>query len=161
MEAFYEFLFANVASTSTFAVLVVLVSALLIFKKRTREGIAFALGAAGMGLTVWVLKTWLQVPRPEGALLETDTYAFPSGHATASMFLATIALLYIFRLKNPFQRYGLAVAVAGLALSIGASRVVYVVHTPLQVIAGFAIGMVWGLVSYALMRGVTERTVVA
>lgn len=148
MDAFYAFLFSQVASTEVFIALVILVAGVLIYKKKVREGIVFALGAAGLGLSVWLLKITFQVPRLPNPEIEASGYAFPSGHAASAVFLATVALMYISRIKNPFQRYGLSAVVLGLALSIGASRVAYNVHTPIQVLAGFALGIIWGLGTY-------------
>lgn len=153
MDSFSTFLFSEVASTETFIGLVVLLGLVLMVKKRVREGAALMFGAAGMGVTVWLMKMLFAVERIPGGLLPVDTYAFPSGHAAASMFLGVVALLYLQHMPNRWQRYGLSIAAAGLVLSIGASRVIYIVHTPLQVIAGFVIGALWGWLTYLLMRG--------
>jgi len=154
VDSLYVFLFSEVASTKTFVVIVLLLLAYLVLKNRARLGITFALGAALMGATVWCLKIIFAVERIPGGRLPVDSYAFPSGHAAASAFLAVIALGYVQGIANPWQRFGLSLVTIGLAIAIGASRVVYTVHTPLQVLAGAIIGIVFGALTYALMKRV-------
>ena len=78
------------------------------------------------GHEIPILRQLIRVPK---------TTSFPSGHsASAAAFATGIAL------ETP----RLAVPVAGLALAVGASRVVAGVHYPSDVLAGFAIGTAAG-----------------
>jgi diacylglycerol kinase family enzyme/membrane-associated phospholipid phosphatase len=77
----------------------------------------------------------LDIPLIRQLLRAPVSSSFPSGHsATAAAFATGVAL------EAPL----LAVPVAGLALAVGASRVVVGVHYPSDVLAGFAIGTAAG-----------------
>lgn len=98
----------------------------------------------------WVnsfLKDLLCVPRPLGAglapLATVEGYAFPSGHAQGSVTLWG-ALAHRYR-----RPWGYAAA-ALLAAGIGFSRLYLGVHWPVDVLAGFGIGLVLVMVGPVL-----------
>jgi membrane-associated phospholipid phosphatase len=69
--------------------------------------------------------------------------SFPSGHsATGAAFYATAALL-LGRWRPPTTRAVLAGLAAGVAVAVGASRVLLDVHWLSDVIAGLALGWAW------------------
>lgn len=89
-------------------------------------------------------------PRPdlETHLVVVKTSSFPSGHANSSMiFYLCIALI----LTAGTRWQGLAVALAILlSLLVGVSRVMLGVHWPSDVIGGWALGMLWVLLTLRL-----------
>jgi undecaprenyl-diphosphatase len=134
-----QYLLTQIASTEGFIVAAGLIAAILY----ARHGIARAawyLGAAGaLMLAVIALKALFAVTRPEGMLIDVTGYAFPSGHAAGIAFLA-LSLSHLVRREPRVVRFGVYAGSLLFALLVGASRVAYMVHTPLQVFAGFAVG---------------------
>ena len=95
-------------------------------------------------------KYWIARPRPdfEPHLVIVKTSSFPSGHANSSMiFFLTLALVASAGTK--WQRPAVAAAIA-LSLLVGASRVMLGVHWPSDVVGGWALGMLWVLVTLRL-----------
>jgi undecaprenyl-diphosphatase len=98
-------------------------------------------GAAGD-----VLKELVDRPRPyveystlSFAAADSSTYSFPSGHSTKSLALALPFVLFVMGWRGG---RGLAkLAVAGLALSVCASRVLLGVHFLSDVVGGLAMAL--------------------
>jgi membrane-associated phospholipid phosphatase len=88
------------------------------------------------------LKTVVDRPRPAGGLTESSGSSFPSGHASYSVFYASLALTLIVRLK-PGLTGGTAIVIAGIALTVasGLARVYLGVHYLSDVTAGWALGV--------------------
>ena len=139
MDPLYIFVFTVVASTEGFLLACILI---LLTQKNKKIASSFFWGALGVLLSVPLLKEFFKAPRPEGALIETTGYAFPSGHAAGALFLA-LSLCYLARNLRAPLRYFVYTLSLGAALAIGMSRIDLGVHTPLQVGAGYAIAVVW------------------
>ncbi len=139
MDSFFLFAFTVVASTEGFLISCALILVGLLVRKRA---LPFLVATIGVLLSTIALKEVLQVARPVSSLIETTGYAFPSGHATGSLFLA-LSLCYLSRTLPKPLRFGVYVAALMTALVIGVSRLHFGVHTPLQVIAGFVLGAAW------------------
>ena len=101
-------------------------------------------------------KYWIARPRPdlETHLVIVKTSSFPSGHANSSMiFFLTLALV-----TSAGTRWrGVAVALGVfVSLLVGLSRVMLGVHWPSDVIGGWALGMLWVLVTLRLAQRFVE-----
>src|SRR6478735_998068 len=95
-------------------------------------------------------KYWIARPRPdlETHLVVVKTSSFPSGHANSSMvFFLTLALALT--ADTPWQRTAVIGAI-GLSILVGVSRVMLGVHWPSDVVGGWALGMLWVLVTLRL-----------
>jgi len=145
MEFPYVFLFTKVASTEGFLVATGIILTAFLFQKDARRAVALFATAAGMILTVNVIKESLQVARPIEALIEVTGYAFPSGHAAGSAFLAFVVAYLAYPLRTPLRYLVLSACVLA-ALAIGASRIAFQVHTPVQVFAGYLIGALFAFI---------------
>lgn len=145
------FLLTEVASTTGFFVALGLIALFLLSRKEWRRARAYIVSGLGLAITTALLKLVVAAPRPAGGLVETDSYAFPSGHAAGIMFLALSACVLAFRLPR-LARYAVYLAAIALTVAIGTSRVYFVVHTPLQVFAGYAIGALWVFVFLRLIE---------
>ena len=127
-------------------------------------GAAFLLWRAGHRRLPWVLiaitligrgmselqKYWIARARPDAEphLVIVKTSSFPSGHATSSMiFYLTMALALTAGTR--WHRWAVAGAIL-LSLLIGTSRVMLGVHWPSDVVAGWAFGMLWVLLTLRL-----------
>ena len=101
---------------------------------------------AGAGLLNWLLKLSFGRVRPE-AFFDyplPPSASFPSGHAlyAASVF-GGLAVLLSARLKHRALRIGVWVVLGSLVLIVGFSRVYLGVHYPSDVLAGYAVGVIW------------------
>jgi undecaprenyl-diphosphatase len=98
-------------------------------------------------------------PRPdlETHLVIVKTSSFPSGHANSSMiFFLTLAL--IASAGTRWRHLAVALAVL-LSLLVGFSRVMLGVHWPSDVVGGWALGMLWVLVTLRLAQRFVEGDV--
>lgn len=91
---------------------------------------------------IGILKILFKTPRPKNPMVITYGYAFPSGHAAATTFLAvTFYALTPQSLGDTITQTVLIVSVI-ISLIIGISRVFLRAHTILQVLVGYAVGAV-------------------
>lgn len=125
----------------------------------------FLFGYAGTFVLNSVLKLLIQEPRPSkdirtleiaiknGHRLGFDKYGMPSGHAqTCGFCLAFMTMLF----KSPF----ISLFYAVLSMITMYQRYIYRNHTIMQLIIGFAIGLISGvgvyLLGYKSVKGVLK-----
>lgn len=113
-------------------------------------GPLFLAGAASWFLVEKILKPLIARPRPMpdmGAIILgldlSDSYSFPSGHATIAW-----ALAYVLARKEPRWKWGFYV----LAFLISLSRIYIGKHYPLDVLGGGIIGWAIGMVSLIIFK---------
>lgn len=145
MDPLLLYFFTVIASTEGFVAGVALLLILLVLRHKIEAASYLAACAAGLIIAVNVLKETFQVPRPVEALIETTGYAFPSGHAAGSCFLAAVVIVLV-RRHARVVRIPITVFVSVLALAICWSRIELRVHTFEQVLAGAAVGVAFALV---------------
>ncbi|MCX7926148.1 MAG: phosphatase PAP2 family protein [Fimbriimonadales bacterium] len=109
------------------------------------------LAFVGSGLTAQLIKRMVPRLRPSNlpdAIVAPDERifhnSFPSGHTTTAFALAFWVFLLTRSTRYRFWGYG-ALLLAGL---VGLSRIYRGVHYPSDVIAGAAIGVLWGAIAY-------------
>ena len=95
-----------------------------------------------------LLKTLIHRPRPEVffGLVPAETYSFPSGHA----FVPTVCFWILAGILAPGARWRATVVV--IATVLGFSRVYLGYHYPSDVVAGWALAVVW-LTLWAIVAG--------
>jgi membrane-associated phospholipid phosphatase len=101
----------------------------------------------GAGLLTIVLKNLIRRPRPAAAteFLYDTTFSFPSGHALGSL-VGYGMLAYVVGstwVESRRDRLRLAIATAVLVIAIGLSRLYLGVHYFSEVVAGYAVGVLW------------------
>lgn len=84
-------------------------------------------------------------------------FAFPSGHATAAMTLATTMIGIGFAWLGGWRRVVTTALVPVWAVLIGFSRVLIEVHRPVDVVAGAILGLGFGLLVFVLFYRAVER----
>lgn len=118
-----------------------LVSILLIgygyLRRSVTESVGIALSVTLTMFLVWLIKKYTVVPRPEGALIDVSSYAFPSGHAAGSV---CVLMIVWYLTRDVRDRYLIRSLTLVLAFAISISRLLLVVHTWEQVLAGALIG---------------------
>jgi undecaprenyl-diphosphatase len=105
----------------------------------------------GRGLVI-LQKDYFARLRPEEQLrlVEVSYQSFPSGHA-ANPTIAYVGLALLL-FDDPKQRQVAAIAAMGLAMLIGISRPMLGVHWPSDVVAGWAFGLLWLALVFAMMK---------
>jgi len=121
-----------------------LVAAAILFAKGSRRAAAYvAIVMTTTMVLTGVLKALVGRPRRvlEDPILTIDNNALPSGHAAYIAAAAGIAIVLgsLFVRKRPIRRL-IAFAGTALALLIGLDRMMLGVHTPTDVVAGYALG---------------------
>jgi undecaprenyl-diphosphatase len=115
--------------------------------------VAAAVVAGSVGINL--LKAQFGRPRPDRTFAEllAPGMSFPSGHAAMSaiVFLTLGALLASTRGRAREQVYIFAMATL-MAVLVGMSRIVLGVHWATDVLAGWAFGTAWALISLLIAR---------
>lgn len=112
---------------------------------------------AGAMLTGWgvmaLTKLLIERTRPDvpDRLVVIESYSFPSGHAMMSALAATLAIAVMLRSHTRWlHRPALLSVPVFLSLLIGFSRIYLGAHWVTDVLAGWALGAVWGLLWVAM-----------
>lgn len=113
---------------------------------------------AGSAATMFILKYTLERDRPLGSLYMELSPSFPSGHATMAMALYGFILYMVWShdrepLRNPFIAFLIV-----LVMLVGVSRLYLGVHYLSDVLAGYAVGLIWLFISIRLYRKI-ERLI--
>lgn len=130
----------------------VLVTAVLLYRRRARAAALWAAGTMAVGSLLGVgLKLVVQRARPvfDEPVAAEPGFSFPSGHALNAALGVTVLLLLMWR---PLSRTGhrvLAVVVGGLLVVATAfDRLLLGVHFPTDVIAGVLLGGLFAVSSW-------------
>ena len=99
-----------------------------------------------------VLKQVFERPRPATAMLEQSGLSFPSGHAMIGISFYGLLIYIVWQtVRSPYWRWCCTVLLTVLVLLIGYSRIYLNVHYATDVVAGYAIGLLWLILSVYLM----------
>lgn len=124
----------------------VLAAAAFIIKRWRRGALLVVVTLAGAGLLNALLKFSFARVRPASFFDYPlpGSPSFPSGHAlyAASVF-GGLAVLLTARVRSLLLRIAIWLVAISLILLVGVSRVYLGVHYPSDVLAGYAIGVVW------------------
>ena len=110
-------------------------------------------------LLMFLLKLYFGRPRPEIPLLEEAAgLSFPSGHAFMSFTFYGLLAFFLYREIRRGWLRALSVTVSVLLIfMIGISRIYLRVHYLSDVIAGMCLGLIWLVVSLAVLNRVERR----
>jgi membrane-associated phospholipid phosphatase/MFS family permease len=115
-------------------------------------GVAIVLAGYLAGVALEFVKVFVDRPRP-GELLGADAWmshardwshiaSYPSGHLIVTTALATVAAAAVPKLRSALLVY---------VVAVGATRVLFGAHFPLDVVVGTALGYELGLLSVAMV----------
>ena len=131
----------------------------LIFIRNKKIGGSIVINLASVALMNHVLKKIIQRPRPplEFRMVEESSFSFPSGHAMASMAFYGLIIYFINKnMKNNKLKKVICIILSILIFLIGMSRIYLGVHYASDVIAGFAISMVYLILYITYIIKITE-----
>lgn len=135
----------------------ILFTVFLLFTKKYRScGIAMAAALiASFIFTNLMIKNLMLRPRPFwvdssfNLIITAPTdFSFPSGHSSAS-FAAAVAFF--------MQKKKQGIILLALAAAIGISRLYLMVHYPTDVLAGIALGAVYGVIGSFIARFICQK----
>jgi undecaprenyl-diphosphatase len=138
--------FSLLGSTKGFAIAAVVVLIWLGFRRKDLLAIGvFVLALLSGYIVNSFLKEWHNRPRPASEqLVEVTTLSFPSGNAMIGFILYSLTAYYLMKhLKSEISKFVVGLGAFLIILLYGMSRVALNVHYPSDVIAGYALGVVW------------------
>jgi undecaprenyl-diphosphatase len=154
----------NLGNGSVIAVLLSVVLAGLVARGRLRPRVATVpLISLAFGVVVSAVgKMIVGRPRPPVALHEVveRTSGFPSGHSTqsaAGWLALALVLTFAGSSSSRTSRWALPLALVVVGV-VGLSRVVLSVHSPTDVLAGWALGAACAFASVAALHGTSGTT---
>jgi undecaprenyl-diphosphatase len=132
----------------------------LFVKKHRWYSIKIPAIAATSLLLMFGLKNLFARQRPTGQLLEEATnYSFPSGHALMSVtFYGLLAYIVWHTVRNKSLKWTLIVLLIFWIILVGASRIYLRRHYYSDVMAGFATGFLWLVISLKVIRVMEKRS---
>jgi undecaprenyl-diphosphatase len=146
----------DLGGTGVAALLLTLAAAFLSIRRQRRLAAFVVTAGLGLVLLVPVTKAIADRARPvvDYPVVETPSNAsFPSGHATTALVvwgvLALVALPSVRRRARPW----LVAATTALVIAIGFTRLALGVHFVTDVLAGWALGAGWLVVTTGAFRG--------
>lgn len=124
--------------------LVVISLGLLIWSRRFWTAQILCLTCLGALILNQGLKLVFAKPRPQlwTPLVVEHSYSFPSGHALGSAVLYGFLAVLLAR-QYPRHRIAIYAIVLTIVMAIGLSRLILGVHYPTDIIAGYAVGILW------------------
>lgn len=158
LKIFMEDITSLGGASIMFLVAFLIIVYLLLIKRKSAALLIFAASAGG-GTISLLFKLVFQRERPMAIeyILKVDSLSFPSGHSaiSASVYLSLAALLSRVYKEQSVRYYFIFVG-AFLTIIIGYSRVYLSVHYPIDVLAGWAVGVSWAsfcwLIAYYLQQ---------
>jgi len=139
-------LMSFLGSTLFLIVFGVVVVIALYLRKHRRGATLFTITTVGASLLLIVLKLTFRRARPE-PFFETilpASYSFPSGHSLAAFcFYGALAEILTGRTDKLWLQIIVWTSAVMMILLIGISRIYLGVHHPSDVVAGYAVGLIW------------------
>ncbi|MHB1086795.1 MAG: LssY C-terminal domain-containing protein [Minisyncoccota bacterium] len=126
--------------------------------RRGRFVFPLALAVAGAEVFTTLGKIIIHRPRPEIAYYIERGFSFPSGHATIAVAFYGFCAYMLVRSAHRWPRkvaYGIGVLF--LIVLIGVSRVYLGVHYVSDVLAGYAVGLLWLLIAVSISEWMFSR----
>jgi undecaprenyl-diphosphatase len=126
-----------------------------LLRRRWIDAVTITIGVLLSPLLVGMAKAWYGRARPEGALVDFDDLAYPSGHAAYSIALVACAVVVVRGGLGWAVRFAAVTVAIGVVVVVGVTRVYLRVHYLTDVLGGAALGVaLWSLLgTLALVAG--------
>ena len=143
--SFYDSAFVTITtigSAEVIAPLTLLLTLYLLYRRSVHQAILLAFGVGGAAVANIVLKALFHRQRPSfwPSLVTEHSYSFPSGHAMVSSALALCLIMLTWHSR---WRWAVTVGGAIFTMLIGFSRLYLGVHYPTDILAGWAVSVLW------------------
>lgn len=127
--------------------------------KFRHELILFVFVMVGANALFFLLKQFFHRARPDlHRLIEVGGYSFPSGHATNACTLYGILTFLLWRhIPTRWGRTILIIVSIIMILAIGTSRIYLGVHYPSDILAGYAVSVLWLTISIYFFQRFQEK----
>ena len=133
----------------------VIILAFLFHRRHYRQAPIVAVLMLGNLLTI-MLKIFFSRPRPTTAdvhvLAHMTGYSFPSGHALSIALFAAILIVALWHHLAELHRSWLVAILGLIVILVGYSRIYLGVHWFTDVMDGYALALVWGVLTALLFR---------
>ena len=144
-----------VGSRGVVLALVAITALGLLLKKRWQDSVLLLLAYGAGEVTLSCLKSYLQRPRPAAPLALVHGYSFPSGHAFNIMLICGFAAYLLWPVcRGARARIAILIVSLSLIVLVGFSRIYLRVHWLDDVLAGYAVGLAWLLISKAVTTAI-------
>ncbi|MCF6408862.1 phosphatase PAP2 family protein [Pseudalkalibacillus salsuginis] len=140
--------------------LLIVLGTYFLVNKKIKLSLVLVFNLIGVRAMNRFLKKGYNRARPdENPLLDVSGLSFPSGHAmNSAAFIGFLGYLLWTYLRKKGKQAGYALmATWTLVFLIGFSRVYLGVHFPSDVIAGFAAGGIWLILTIVFLKGLTDK----
>ncbi len=138
---------ASFLGSTLFLVIFGVIIVITLYLKKHRHGaLIFTITTIGSSVLMLMLKPAFKRPRPQPFFdtILPASYSFPSGHSLASFcFYGALAAILTARIDKLWLQITIWISAAAMVLLIGISRIYLGVHYPSDVVAGFAVGLIW------------------
>ena len=138
---------ASFLGSTLFLVIFGVVIVIALYLRRHRRGaILFTITTIGSSVLLTTLKFAFKRVRPEPFFdtILPVSYSFPSGHSLASFcFYGALAVILTTRIKSVWLKIIVWISAITMILLVGISRIYLGVHHPSDVVAGYAVGLIW------------------
>jgi membrane-associated phospholipid phosphatase len=137
-----------------------LIAYFLFVKKHRWYSIKVPVVAIGSVVVMSLLKLYFSRARPLTPILqEVQGFSFPSGHAMSAMTFYGLLIYLVYKyIQGTISRTVLIGFLALFILLIGISRIYLRVHYTSDVLAGFAMGIIWLVLSLWVMGKIEKFT---
>ncbi len=138
---------ASFLGSTLFLVIFGVVTVITLYLRKHRRGaILFTITTIGATVLLVTLKLAFRRTRPEPFFdtILPASYSFPSGHSLAAFcFYGALAEILSGRTDKLWQQILVWISAVMMILLIGISRIYLGVHHPSDVVAGYAVGLIW------------------
>lgn len=138
----------------------ILLAVYFLLKKHRWYSIKVPVVSLGSFLVMSTLKLFFSRPRPDNPVYEAARgFSYPSGHAMSAItFFGLLIYLVWHHVKNLLMRWLLIILCIVFILLVGFSRIYLRVHYTSDVLAGFAMGVIWLVISLWVIRKIEAYT---
>ena len=132
----------NFAGSIFIIIFIIILTGFLFHKKKYQKLYFFLISIISGSIFLIIIKDIIARIRPENALINLQSFSFPSGHSTLSSIIS-LCLFFIFKdeIKSTKKFYTFCLGLILYPLIIGFSRIYLNVHYLSDVIGGFSLAI--------------------